>query len=66
MTTPWVDNIFHSLNVEWIHDQNLRDREAIRSEVFRSIEGYCNRSSRDSTLGYLSPVEFGSRAMAVV
>jgi len=59
-----AESFFHSLKVEWIHGHDLRDRESIRSEVFRYIEGYYNRSRRHSTLGYLSPVEFESRAMA--
>ncbi len=59
-----AESFDHSLKVEWIHGHDLRDREAFRSEVFCCIEGYHSRSRRHSTLGYLSPVEFESRAMA--
>jgi len=57
-----AENYFHSLKVEWIHGQEIRDRETIRSVVFEYIEGYYNRSRRHSSLGYLSPAEFERRA----
>ena len=59
-----AESFFHSLKVEWIHGHELRDRAIMRSEVFRYIEGYYNRSRRHSTLGYLSPAEFERRALA--
>ena len=59
-----AESFFHSLKVEWIHGHELRDRAIMRSEVFRYIEGYYNRSRRHSTIGYLSPAEFERRALA--
>lgn len=56
-----AESFFHSLKVEWIHGHDLRDRETIRSDVFRYIEGYYNHSRRHSSLGYLSPAEFERR-----
>ena len=59
-----AESFFHSLKVEWIHGQDVRDRETMRSDVFRYIEGYYNRSRRHSTLGYLSPADFEAQAQA--
>ncbi len=56
-----AESFFHSLKVEWLHGHDIRDRETIRSEVFRYIEGYYNRSRRHSSIGYLSPVDFERR-----
>jgi len=53
-----AESFFHSLKVEWIHGRELRDRQEVRTEVFRYIEGYYNRSRRHSSLGYVSPAEF--------
>jgi putative transposase len=58
-----AESFFHSLKVEWLHGNDLRSREIVRSEVFRYIEGYYNRSRRHSTNGYLSPVEFERRSV---
>ena len=53
-----AESFFHSLKVEWLHGRDLRDRDTVRSEVFRYIEGYYNRSRRHSSIGYQSPAEF--------
>jgi putative transposase len=58
-----AESFFHSLKVEWIHGYDLRDRETMRSDVFRYIEGYYNRSRRHSTLGYLSPAAFEAQTL---
>lgn len=56
-----AESFFHSLKVEWLHGHEIRDRETVRTEVFRYIEGFYNRSRRHSTLGYLSPADFERR-----
>jgi len=53
-----AESFFHSLKVEWLHGQELRDRETIRTEVFRYIEGFYNRRRRHSFVGNLSPEAF--------
>jgi putative transposase len=59
-----AESFFNSLKVEWIHGYEIRDRETARSEIFRYIEGYYNRSRRHSSIGYLSPAEFERRREA--
>ena len=61
-----AESFFHSLKVEWIHGHELRDRQEVRSVVFRYIEGYYNNRRRHSSLGYVSPAEFedGAREVA--
>ncbi len=56
-----AESFFHSLKVEWMHGHELRTRDVIRSEVFRYIEGYYNRSRRHSSIDYLSPADFELR-----
>lgn len=53
-----AESFFHSLKVEWLHGNDLRDRITIRSVVFQYIEGYYNRSRRHSSIGYHSPADF--------
>lgn len=53
-----AESFFHSLKVEWLHGHDLRDRDTVRSEVFRYIEGYYNRTRRHSSIGYRSPADF--------
>lgn len=53
-----AESFFHSLKVEWLHGHDLRDRETVRTEVFRYIEGYYNRCRRHSSIGYLSPADY--------
>lgn len=57
-----AESFFHSLKVEWLHGHDLRDRETIRTEVFRYIEGYYNRCRRHSSIGYLSPTDYERQA----
>lgn len=53
-----AESFFHSLKVEWLHGHDVRDRETVRTEVFRYIEGYYNRCRRHSSIGYLSPADY--------
>ncbi len=53
-----AESFFHSLKEEWLHGHDLRDRDTVRSEVFRYIEGYYNRTRRHSSIGYRSPADF--------
>jgi transposase InsO family protein len=57
-----AESFFHSLKVEWLHGNDIRNRETIRSDVFLYIESYYNRSRRHSTIGYVSPAEFERKA----
>ncbi len=53
-----AESFFHSLKVEWMHGHDLRDRETVRTEVFRYIEGYYNRVRRHSSISYMSPTDY--------
>jgi hypothetical protein len=46
------------LKVEWLHDHDLRDRETVRTDFFRSIEGDYNRCCRHSSIGYRNPADY--------
>lgn len=56
-----AESFFHSLKVEWLHGREIQDREAVRSEVFRYIEGFYNRRRRHSFVGNLSPAAFEAK-----
>jgi len=53
-----VESFFHSLKVEAIHDEPLRNREEMRQAVFEYIEVDYNLTRRHSAIGYLSPMQF--------
>ena len=50
-----MESFFHSLKVEWLHDQTFRTRAAARQAIFTFIEVWYNRQRLHSTLGYRSP-----------
>lgn len=50
-----MESFFHSLKVEWLHDQTFLTRAAARQAIFTYIEVWYNRQRRHSTLGYQSP-----------
>jgi putative transposase len=47
------------LKKELIHRRAWPTRPELRTEVFDYIETFCNRRRRHTTLGQLSPAEFG-------
>lgn len=53
-----VESFFHSLKVEAVHDEPLRNREQVRQAIFEYIEVDYNLTRRHSALGYLGPTQF--------
>ena len=53
-----AESFFHSLKVEAIQYEPLKDRESMRQSVFEYIEVDYNRTRRHSANGYLSPENF--------
>ena len=53
-----MESFFHSLKVEWLHDQTFRTRAAARQAIFTFIEVWYNRQRLHSTLGYRSPEQY--------
>jgi transposase InsO family protein len=53
-----MESFFHSLKVEWLHDQTFRTRTVARQAIFTFIEVWYNRQRLHSTLGYRSPETF--------
>jgi transposase InsO family protein len=53
-----VESFFHSLKVEAVHDEPLRNREEMRQGIFEYIEVDYNLTRRHSAIGYLSPTQF--------
>jgi len=53
-----MESFFHSLKVEWLHDQTFRTRADARQAIFTFIEVWYNRQRLHSTLGYRSPEQY--------
>lgn len=53
-----AESFFHSLKVEALQYEPIKDRELMRQAVFEYIEVDYNRTRRHSANGYLSPEEF--------
>jgi len=57
-----VESFFASLKVELLHRRTWPTRAAARLAIFAYIEVWYNRQRLHSTLGYLTPVAFETRA----
>lgn len=53
-----AESFFHSLKVEAIHDEPIKNRQQMRKMVFEYIEVDYNRTRRHSAIGYVSPATF--------
>lgn len=53
-----------TLEGELLDRRSFRSQAEARMAVFAFIEGFYNPARRHSALGYLSPIEYGARAMA--
>jgi putative transposase len=53
-----MESFFSSLKTERTAGKIYRIRDEARADVFDYIERFYNTTSRHSTIGYLSPVEF--------
>ena len=59
-----AESFFASLKVELVDRHDWPTRAAARVAIFEYIEVWYNRQRLHSTLGYLSPVQFETRAQA--
>jgi transposase InsO family protein len=59
-----AESFFSTLKTERVHRRLYRSRADARRDIFEYIEVFYNRVRIHSTLGYLSPVQFESRALA--
>ncbi len=53
-----MESFFHSMKVEWLHDQTFRTRAEARQAIFTYIEVWYNRQRLHSSLGYRSPEQY--------
>jgi putative transposase len=58
-----MESFFSSLKTERTASKIYRTRNEARADVFDYIERFCNPRRRHSKPGYLSPMEFETRAM---
>jgi putative transposase len=57
-----AESFFHSLKVEAIYGERFATKEQARSAIFDWIECFYNTRRRHSSLDYLSPADFETRA----
>jgi putative transposase len=56
-----MESFFSSLKTERIGKKVYRTRDSARADVFDYVERFYNPVRRHSTIGYVSPVEFGKK-----
>ena len=59
-----AESFFSTLKTERVHHRLYRSRDEARRDIFGYIEVFYNRVRLHSTLGYLSPAQFESQALA--
>jgi len=59
-----AESFFSTLKTERVHHRLYRSRDEARRDIFEYIEVFYNRVRLHSTLGYVSPVQFESAALA--
>jgi putative transposase len=59
-----AESFFSTLKTERVHHRLYRSRADARRDIFGYIEVFYNRVRLHSTLGYLSPAQFESQALA--
>jgi putative transposase len=60
-----AEAFFATLECELLDRRSFRSQAEARMAVFAFIEGFYNPTRRHSALGYLSPIEYEARAMAM-
>jgi hypothetical protein len=56
-----AESLFATLKKELVHRRSWPTRRELTSEAFEYSEAFYNRTRRHSTLGYLSPADYGNR-----
>jgi putative transposase len=57
-----MESFFSPLKTERKGNKSYRTRDAARADLFVYIERFYNTKRRQSTIGYLSPMEFEQQA----
>ena len=57
-----MESFFSSLKTEPTARKIYRSRDEAKADVFDYIERFYNPKRRDSTIGYMSPMEFERKA----
>jgi putative transposase len=60
-----MESFFSSLKTERVERKRYLGRDEARADVFDYIERFYNPRRRHSVLGYLSPVQFEEKAVAL-
>jgi transposase InsO family protein len=60
-----MESFFHSLKVEFVHDQKFATKQQAKDAIFEWIEVFYNRERIHSSIGYKTPVAFEETFMLV-
>ena len=52
-----MESFFHTLKNELVHHRQYAIRAEAKPDIFAYIEGFYNRTRRQSAIGYVSPIE---------
>ncbi len=58
-----MESFFHTLKVEFVHQENFATRAEAKLKIFEWIETFYNRQRLHSSLGYKTPVAFAAEKM---
>ena len=57
-----MESFFHTLKTEFVHHRHYATRAEAKRDNLACIEGFYNRTRRDSAIGYISPIEMELKA----
>jgi len=58
-----MESFFHTLKVEFVHQEKFATRAEAKLKIFEWIESFYNRQRLHSSLGYKTPVAFAAEKM---
>ncbi len=61
-----MESFFSTLKTEWVHHYHYRTRSEAKSSIFEYIERFYNSHRLNSSIGYLTPIEFEHNQLLAV
>lgn len=58
-----IESFFHSLKVEAIYPESVRNRNLTRNQLFEYMEVYYNQQRKHSAIGFQTPKQFENQSM---
>jgi len=58
-----IESFFHSLKVEAIYPESVKNRNLTRNQLFEYMEVYYNQQRKHSAIGFQTPEQFENQLM---